>query len=143
MYQEIPNYSRLVFMNHEFDKHHKRINSVTKEISKNELEGIPSSSGKVEGYALVIKDVTKKYDVKDKILITKMTDPGWVFLLASAKGIISEKGSLLSHTAIISRELKIPSIVGVEDATNCIKTGDYIKLDAYTGKIKIMKGRKK
>ena len=68
-----------------------------------------------------------------------MTDPGWVFLLAIAKGVISEKGSILSHTAIISREIKIPSIVGVEDATTIIKTGDYIKMDANTGKIEILK----
>ena len=49
-----------------------------------------------------------------------MTDPGWIFLLVNAKGVISEKGALLSHTAIISREIKIPSIVGVEDATTII-----------------------
>ena len=72
-----------------------------------------------------------------------MTDPGWVFLLISAKGVIAEKGSILSHTAIISREIKIPSIVGVDDATTIIKTGDYIKMDAYTGKIKILKRGKK
>ena len=61
-----------------------------------------------------------------------MTDPGWVFLLATAKGVISEKGSLLSHTAIISREIKIPSIVGVEDATSCIQSGDIIRMDGST-----------
>ena len=143
MYQELPSYSRLVFAGKEFDKHHKRINKKIKEIEKNTLEGIPTSNGKVEGIALVIDDVNKEYDVKDKILITKMTDPGWVFLLISAKGIISEKGSILSHTAIISREIKIPSIVGVDDATTIIKTGDYIKMDANTGKIKILKRGKK
>ena len=79
----------------------------------------------------------------NKIIITKMTDPGWVFLLASSIGIVSEKGSLLSHTAIISRELKIPSIVGVENATSIIKTGDYIRIDANTGIIKIIKRSKK
>ena len=71
-----------------------------------------------------------------------MTDPGWVFLIANAKGVISEKGSILSHTAIISRELKIPSIVGVEDATTIIKTGDYIKMDAKKGIIKIIERNK-
>ena len=143
MYKELPNYSRLIFSEKEFDKHHKRVNKVEKEISKNILEGTPTSNGKAVGEALVIEDINKKYDVKDKILITKMTDPGWVFLLANAIGIISEKGSLLSHTAIISREIKIPSIVGVEDATTIIKTGDYISMDATTGKIEIIRRRKK
>jgi len=121
----------------------KKINKIVKTEDKNILEGTPTSNGKVEGIAVVIEDINKEYDVKDKILITKMTDPGWVFLLINAKGVISEKGSILSHTAIISREIKIPSIVGVEDATTIIKTGDYIKMDAYNGKIKIMKRGKK
>ena len=68
-----------------------------------------------------------------------MTDPGWVFLLATAKGIISEKGSLLSHTAIISRELKIPSIVGVNDLLKIVKNQDIIRMNATTGKIEIIK----
>ena len=139
MYYELPNYSRLIFTGNEFDKHHKSINKKEKKINKDILEGTPTSNGVVEGYALVIDDINKKMDIKDKILITKMTDPGWVFLLATAKGVISEKGSILSHTAIISREIKIPSIVGVEDATSIINTGDYIKMDAYTGKITIKK----
>ena len=143
MFYALPGYSRLIFTNKEFDKNHKRINKIVKEIEKNILEGIPTSNGKVSGEALVIEDINKNYDVKDKILITKMTDPGWVFLLINSKGVIAEKGSILSHTAIISREIKIPSIVGVEDATNVIKTGDYIEMDAYTGRIKILKRGKK
>ena len=116
---------------------------VVRKQQRKSLEGIPTSNGKVTGEALVINDINETYDVKDKILITKRTDPGWVFLLISAKGIIAEKGSILSHTAIISREIKIPSIVGVEDATTIIKTGDYIKMDAHTGRIKILKRGKK
>lgn len=139
LYYELPNYSRLIFTGNEFDKHHKSINKKEKVVNKNILEGTPTSNGVVEGKALVIDNINNKYDTKDKILITKMTDPGWVFLLATAKGVISEKGSILSHTAIISREIKIPSIVGVEDATTIIKTGDYIKMDANTGKIEIIK----
>jgi pyruvate,water dikinase len=88
---------------------------------------------------LVIDNINHIGDVKDKILVTKMTDPGWVFLLASAKGVISEKGSLLSHTAIISRELKIPSIVGVNNLLKNVKTGDIVCMDAKIGKINIIK----
>ena len=143
IYKLLPSYSRLIFSKTEFDKHHKSINSNKIIIDKDKLEGIPTSNGIVEGEALVIDNILDNYDVKDKILVTKMTDPGWVFLIATAKGVISEKGSILSHTAIISRELKIPSIVGVEDVTKIIKTGDYLKMDAHTGKIGILKRRKK
>jgi pyruvate,water dikinase len=137
IYKELPNYSRLIFTEKEFDKNHKSVNLKKLDLETNKLQGTGTSNGITEGYALVIDDITKKYDVKNKILITKMTDPGWVFLLATAKGVISEKGSILSHTAIISRELKIPSIVGVEKVTSIIKTGDYIKMDGTTGKIEI------
>ena len=143
MYCLLPNYSRLVFFGEEFDKHPKKVNKVEKKLTDSVLEGTPTSNGKVSGEALVIDDVNRKVDTKDKILITKMTDPGWVFLLVNAKGVISEKGSILSHTAIISREINIPSIVGVNNATKIIKSGDYIEMDAYTGKIHIKKrGRK-
>jgi len=139
IFNELPNYSRLIFIGNEFDKYHKSVNSVKKTISKDKLIGIPCSSGIVEGYALVVDDIKNIDNVKDKILITKMTDPGWVFLLATCKGVISEKGSLLSHTAIISREIKVPSIVGVDDVTNIIKTNDYIIMNANTGEIEIKK----
>lgn len=139
LYNQLPTYSRLIFEKEEFNKSHKNINSHTFYNDKKELKGIPCSNGIVEKEALVITNVNEQLDVKDKILITKMTDPGWVFLLATASGVISEKGSLLSHTAIISRELKIPSIVGVENVTTTIRTGDIIRMDGRSGTIKIIK----
>ena len=103
------------------------------------LTGVPCSSGRVRAEAVVIENIEDAIDVKDKIIIAKMTDPGWVFLLISAKGIITEKGSLLSHTAIISRELKLPSIVAVNNVTKLIKTGDIVEMDASSGEIWIEK----
>jgi pyruvate, water dikinase len=52
------------------------------------------------------------------------------------KGLIVEKGSLLSHSAIISREMNIPAIVGVQGATTALKTGDFVQFDGSTGIIK-------
>ena len=139
LFECLPAYTRIIFMNNEFDKHHTNINMNKFYNNEDELRGIPCSNGKVRGEALVITNVNEVKDVKNKILITKMTDPGWVFLLSTAKGIISEKGSLLSHTAIISRELKIPSIVGVNKLLNTIKSGDEIEMDGTTGIIKIIR----
>ena len=138
-YYKLPAYSRLVFMDQEFDKNIKDVNLNKDNFDCSELRGIPCSFGVVEGEVLVVKNVDEINDVKDKILVTKMTDPGWVFLLATAKGVISEKGSLLSHTAIISRELKIPSIVGVDNLMRILKTGDVIRMDASSGVINIIK----
>ena len=142
MFENLPAYSRLIFEAEEFDKHHKSVNLYERKQDKNKMRGIPCSSGRVTAEAIVIKDPSMKIDVEGKILVTKMTDPGWVFLLTAAAGVISEKGSLLSHTAIISRELGIPSIVGVDNLLEVIETGDIITMEGDTGVIVIERKKK-
>jgi len=137
-YEQLPSYSRLVFGNHEFNKTHKNINAVQIIPKEDRIIGTPCSNGVAIGEVVIINNPKEVIDVKDKILVTKMTDPGWVFLLTMAKGIIAEKGSLLSHTAIISRELKIPSVVGVDNITSILKTGNYVKIDGNTGIVEKM-----
>ena len=138
VYKLLPVYQRLIFEDEEFDKIHRSINAHIFKSDGNKLQGTPCSDGITEGEALVVTDVTAVKDYKNKILVTKMTDPGWVFLLVSAKGVISEKGSLLSHTAIISREIKIPSVVGVENLMSTVHTGDWIRMNGNTGEIEIL-----
>lgn len=141
MFARLPAYSRLVFSGEAFDKNPRSVNLSETEVDPDALRGVPCSAGSVQGEALVVQDVRKAGDVKDKIILTKMTDPGWVFLLAAAKGVISEKGSLLSHTAIVSRELGIPAVVGVENVMRAVRTGDRISLDGTTGVIRILSRR--
>lgn len=133
-YEKIPSYNRLVFANKIIDKHFENTNVIN---NSNNLFGIGSSMGIVEGEVVVIKDVNENIDVKNKIIVAESTDPGWVFLIKEAKGIIVERGSILSHTAIITRELKKPSIINVKNITNILKNGDYVQLDAYNGIVKI------
>ena len=71
----------------------------------------------------------------DYILVARSTDPGWVFLMVMSRGMVVEKGSLLSHTAIIGRELGIPTIVGVKDATKRIPDGARVVLDGGKGEV--------
>ena len=139
MYKCLPAFSRLVFEKSEFSKHHVSVNSHSMAQQSGVMQGVPCSGGVSEGEALVIEDISMLEDSKDKILVTKMTDPGWVFYLASAKGVISQKGSILSHTAIISREIGIPSIVGVADVMTKINTGDIVKMDGSSGRIEIVR----
>lgn len=137
-YEKLPMYSRLVFANYVFNKTHRTINAYTIQRATGSLHGIPCSGGIVEGEVVVIDKPKDAENIKDKILVTKMTDPGWVFLLAVSKGIVTEKGSLLSHTAIISRELGIPSVVNVKHITRILRTGDKIRLDANNGTIEVL-----
>ena len=100
--------------------------------------GTGVSTGKVTAAAVVVTSPYEVADARGKIIVTTTTDPGWVFLLATAAGIVAEKGSLLSHTAIVSRELEIPAVVGVESATTAIHTGDLVSIDGETGRVDIV-----
>ena len=99
------------------------------------LSGVAVSKGVAEGEALVITEPVLNADVKGKILVSKMTDPGWVFLMSQAIALVTEKGSLLSHTAIVGRELGIPVVVAVQEATQRIKTGEWIRVNGTNGNI--------
>jgi pyruvate,water dikinase len=136
-FETIPPYTRLVFAESVFDKENTLTEAYVVNDS-NTLHGTASSSGKITGEVLVIDSPSISIDSTDKIIVTKSMDPGWVFLIQHAKGIIAEKGSLLSHTAIISRELHKPAIVNVKDCTRTINTGDLVELDADKGTIKIL-----
>jgi phosphohistidine swiveling domain-containing protein len=105
-----------------------------------ELKGQGVSPGIIEATALVLESPTEILgeELDNFILVTKNTDPAWIYIMSRSKGLISEKGSMLSHTAIIGRELGIPTLVGVKNATHQIKTGDKLRIDGSTGEVKIL-----
>jgi len=71
------------------------------------------------------------------ILVTRQTDPGWVTVFPLISGLIVERGGMLSHGAVVSREFGIPAIVGVSEATKKLKDNDFVTLNAYQGTIVI------
>ena len=109
-------------------------NTDTEEQDKN-LKGIGCCPGQVSGRARIVRNPDPDLGIDGEILVAEMTDPGWVFLMMRAGGMIVERGSILSHTAIIGREMNIPTIVGVKDATKLITDGSRITLDGSTGEI--------
>ncbi|MFK7923625.1 MAG: PEP-utilizing enzyme, partial [Bacteroidia bacterium] len=102
-------------------------------------QGLAVSKGSVEAEAIVITEPSLDIAVQGKILVSRMTDPAWVFLMTQAAGLISEKGSLLSHTAIVGRELGIPVVVGIPAATQIFKNGDRLRLNGSEGTVEILK----
>jgi len=104
------------------------------------LRGLGSSTGKARGTAWVVHDPTAATDVPDDpILVARETDPGWLFLMLSAKGMVVERGSMLSHTAITGRKFGIPTIVGVPSATTRIPHGALIEIDGASGVVQILR----
>lgn len=101
-----------------------------------DLKGIGCSPGRVTGRVRVVTDPAEVPSLNGDILVTSSTDPGWVTLFPGALGIIVERGSLLSHSAIVSREMGKPCIVGVTGLLKTLKTGDEIEMDGSTGIIR-------
>ncbi|MCL4531459.1 MAG: phosphoenolpyruvate synthase [Chloroflexi bacterium] len=82
------------------------------------------------GKARIIMDAKHIGDFKKgEVLVTTMTDPDWEPIMKIASAIVTDKGGRTSHAAIVSRELGIPAVVGCENATKVIKTGDMITVD--------------
>lgn len=104
-----------------------------------ELSGLGSSGGVVRGTARVVLDPHRPVEpCEDLILVARETDPGWLFLMLGANGLIVERGTLLSHTAITGRKFNIPTVVAVAGATTAIPDGALIEMDGSTGRIKIL-----
>jgi len=110
------------------------------QLDENTLQGTGCSKGIVKGKVKIVLNPMDTQVEDGDIVITKSTDPSWVMVFPLLKGLIVEKGSLLSHSAIISREMNIPAIVGVQGATSILKTGDMVQFDGSTGIIKKLNG---
>lgn len=103
-------------------------------------QGIPLVSGSaigdsiVTGTACVIKDAADIANFRDgSILVTEMTDPDWVSIMARSVGIITNQGGPTSHAAIVSRELGVPAVVGTGNATDVIVDGQSLTLSCAEG----------
>ncbi len=85
-----------------------------------------------------ILDLLKKMK-KGDILVAETTSPEITKACHKASAILTNQGGLLSHAAIISRELNIPCIVGLENITKIVKDGEILKVDAYNGFVQKIK----
>lgn len=103
-----------------------------------DLKGLPCCPGIIEGVVKVIINPGDNLELNGEILVTARTDPGWVPLYPSISGLLVERGSLLSHSAIVAREMGIPAIVSIPGLTKKLKTGMRVRIDAKAGTIKIL-----
>lgn len=103
----------------------------------NEIKGKPTYHGWVKGRARIIKDQTHFHKIKDDdIIVSPMTDVNFIVIMHKIKGIVTDEGGILCHSAIISREFKIPCIIGTSVATQVLHDNDLIELDAITGVVR-------
>jgi phosphohistidine swiveling domain-containing protein len=102
------------------------------------LTGSGACPGRVTGRVRVILDPRGAHIESGEILVARQTDPGWVVLFPAAAGLLVERGSLLSHSAIVSRELRLPCIVSLPGITKLLKTGDLVEMDGAAGTVRII-----
>lgn len=104
--------------------------------AEGDLKGTGCCSGVVRGRARVVTDPRGVSLEPGDILVAERTDPGWILLLSAAAGVVVEHGSLLSHAAIVSRELGLPSVVAVPGVTRLLRDGETLEIDGASGVIR-------
>lgn len=100
-----------------------------------DLSGTGCYPGIVEEKVRLIFSPQDELSLKGQILCTVRTDPGWAPLFPTAGGILVERGSTLSHSAVVARELGIPAIVGIPGLTQRLQQGERVRMDGATGTI--------
>jgi len=110
------------------------------EDDSNQMSGLGCCPGTVEGPVRVVDDPRTASLEGDEILVAKRTDPGWITLFATCRGLLVEQGNLLSHAAIVAREMGLPAVVSLPGMTDRLQDGDVVRLDGSTGTVERIEG---
>lgn len=107
------------------------------------LRGAVAMEGKVSGIAKVVLEGKQITKVKDgDVLVASMTTPDYIVAMQKAVAFVTDEGGITCHAAIVSREMKKPCIVGTKIATQVLKDGDRIEVDAERGIVRILERAK-
>jgi phosphohistidine swiveling domain-containing protein len=99
------------------------------------LRGQGCCAGVVRGPVRVVRDPRQASVRPGEIVVAERTDPGWVMIFPSASGLLVERGSLLSHSAIVARELGLPAIVSIAGLTRWVSDGEWVEMDGASGTV--------
>jgi pyruvate,water dikinase len=103
-----------------------------------EITGVAAGSGVVEGRARVVTDPEKTDLDEGDVLVCEATDPGWISLFVVAGGVVTDLGGMLSHGAIVAREMGLPCVVGTKTASATIRDGQRIRVDGDRGVVVLL-----
>jgi len=105
-----------------------------------EIKGSVAFPGKIQGICRVVGKLEEMKKVgKGEILVISMTDPNYLPAMERAGAFVTDQGGILCHAAIVSREMKKPCVIGTKIATQVLKDGDLVEVDAEKGVVKIIK----
>ncbi len=101
------------------------------------IKGVTAYPGKAKGVVRIVLDPTKADHFQEgDILVAGMTRPEYLALMKKASAFVTDSGGILSHAAIVARELKKPCVIGTQIATKVLKDGDVVEVDADTGTVR-------
>lgn len=106
------------------------------------LEGVAASAGVVEGRVRVLVDPGEAAVEPGEILVAHVTDPSWASVLFLSSALVTDIGGLLSHAAVVARELGVPCVAGTGVATRVLHTGDLCRVNGSTGRVEVLERAK-
>jgi len=132
--QELPHHFETIGPVYQ-DNDYRPTNVAEAVVEGNTIQGRPCYPGVVTSPVRVVLSPKDDLSVNGRILATVRTDPGWAPLFPTASGILVERGSTLSHSAVLARELGIPAVVGIPGLLGWLADGDEVTMDGSSGRI--------
>ncbi|HYW10761.1 MAG TPA: PEP/pyruvate-binding domain-containing protein [Longimicrobium sp.] len=105
-------------------------------VPSGELRGTGCSPGIVRAPVRLVRDPNHAGELAGHIMVAERTDPGWTLLFPAVEGILVQRGSLLSHSAIVARELALPCVVGIAGLMDTLRDGEMVEMDGTAGTIR-------
>jgi pyruvate,water dikinase len=103
------------------------------------VRGIPVSSGVYEGRARVVDNIDNLHVIqKGEVLVTRSTSTAFNYVLPLVGAIVTDRGGIMSHAAIVAREYGLPGVIGCRVATTTIPNGALVRVDADNGEVTIL-----
>lgn len=120
---------------------HTETNTISNSGQRRTRTGNPASAGIAKGRIRILRSTDQGHELQTgEILVTRETDPGWTVALGRASALIVERGGMLSHGAIVARELGIPAVIGLRDITDELQNGMEVEVDGLKGTIQWISG---
>jgi pyruvate,water dikinase len=86
----------------------------------------------------VIADPTYEDVEPGEILVAPYTDPSWASIMFTSAALVVDIGGLLSHAAVVARELGVPCVMGTQEGTRRLRTGDLCRVDGHAGTVELL-----
>lgn len=103
------------------------------------FQGSAGAPGKIQGPARVLRSIQEAGRLQPgDILVARTTSPSWTPLFATAAAVVTETGGILSHCALVAREYRIPSVVGITTALSQIQDNQILAVDGDAGTVRVV-----